>query len=340
MIEQALVTKIKNKSPGIKDIAQIAGVNVSTVSRALSNNAQISAKMKSKISGIARDLGYKKNMAAYSLKVNRSMVIDVLFPKFNFIMSDYYANILHGVDTVLSCTHYSMSFSNLEKRDILENKISSQRLDGLLIIGDDYRTSDYEYFSQIALPKVFVSAKLPPRFRRQFNVYADVEFSTHLITDRLYERALPGKLLFLTGDPQYETTKAQLRGFRQKMEELGLEYDIVHSSFAKGPDGGYTFIESLQGRGPFPYTAILCGSDEMAMGISRGIYEYFQSDYNKIIVAGHDNTRVARYFPKPIPSVDYNPMDQGKTAAKIVIEQIESDEEILPRSICVQPSVI
>ena len=111
----------------LKEIAQIAGYSVSTISKALRNSEEISHKSKTKIKEIATLLNYRPNKKAVSLRSGKTFCIAVIIPS---IEDPFYARIFHGIQSEIANTNYSIisciSNESIEKEKHFIQKVYDQ----------------------------------------------------------------------------------------------------------------------------------------------------------------------------------------------------------------------
>lgn len=333
---------MKNENAiSIKDVAKKVGVNISTVSRALSNSPQISEKKREEIKRVAKELGYRKNFTAAGLRMNKSFNLDVVFPDFPYIMSDYYSNILKGIDDVIGLTDYSISLSNMAHQDILEAKIQSRRADGLFIIGDSFSEEEYRFLMETDLPKVFVANRVPEYLvGKANNIFPDIKQASKLLSEQLIAAGETKNLLYISGGHRFYTCTEQLKGIRLACSGKKIHVEVMHSNFEEGPEGSYQLINDyLKENKDFPWDVVINASDEIALGTSKALFEHFPEKLKSVRIGGHDNTRVARLYPEAITSVDYNANIQGRKSAKLLLDFIENPNKS-PEIITVDPFIV
>lgn len=118
----------------IKDLAKILGVSISTVSRALKDHPDISVKTKKAVQELAKELQYRPNEIALSLKNRRSKIIGIIVPK---LVHHFFSSVIAGVENIAYDAGYQVMIYNsgesFEREVQLTSSIHSFRLDGLII---------------------------------------------------------------------------------------------------------------------------------------------------------------------------------------------------------------
>ena len=122
----------------MKDIADIAGVSIQTVSRALNDKPDIGNETRERIKSIAKDLNYRRNIRAASLRTKRSKTIGIIIPDFR---DDAHAEILQGCNNVARRKGYQIiiharSQKGVNVQEDIEafHMLVAQQVDGLLLL--------------------------------------------------------------------------------------------------------------------------------------------------------------------------------------------------------------
>ena len=141
----------------LKQLAKKLNVSVSTVSKALNNSDEISLKTINKIQNLARELNYKRNKIALSLKSNKTFTIGVIIPD---ILNRFYAKVLHGIQTTAENTGfdiiiYSSKESILKEVDYL-NILASGTVDGILLAlsEESMNNNDFSHIKNVILKDI------------------------------------------------------------------------------------------------------------------------------------------------------------------------------------------
>ena len=142
----------------IKDVARLAGVSISTVSRVLNNSCPVSADKRERVEAAARELGYVPNPAARSLLLRKTGVLGVVVP---FATGEFFSEFLSGVDQTASDHNYFLLISISHRSDQdLRTAVANlnKRVDGLLVWAPEVRASDVKSLVSHDLPMVFLNS--------------------------------------------------------------------------------------------------------------------------------------------------------------------------------------
>jgi LacI family transcriptional regulator len=230
----------------IKDIAVVAGVSHSTVSRALNDSPQISPATKEKIKDIARTMNFEFNAGARSLSGRKTGNIAVVYQaKYDQFGSSLYVSQLFielrhflermDMDVILlEGYHPETGASNINRL------LRQQKVDGFLIVHNLITRKDYEAIRRSGLP--VVQLHMPPIYCRKEEL--DYFFTDHfmggrLATEHLIKQGCRKILTIPTTDFDSEEFKQRTLGYRQALEDHGIPFReelvvAIDSTYLKG----------------------------------------------------------------------------------------------------------
>lgn len=150
---------MKQRRTSLKDLADKLGVSIATVSRALRNSHEVGEEMTQKVKTLAKELNYRPNPFAQSLRKEAPRVIGVIVPN---LVTHYYAAVLDGIEDYASKCGYSVISANSHENHEREAKALDNFLDmhveGIIAcLAQD--TTDYSHFEQLhkmGVPLVFL----------------------------------------------------------------------------------------------------------------------------------------------------------------------------------------
>ncbi len=216
----------------IKDIAAIAGVSHSTVSRALNDSPQISSKTKEKIKDIARSMNFEFNAGARSLSGRKTGNIAVVYNTNNdqfgssLYVSQLFIELRHFLERMdmdailLEGYHPETGASNISRL------LKQQKVDGFLIVHDYITGKDYESIKRSELP--VVQLHMIPKYCRKEDL--DYFFTDHILggkiaTKHLIDCGCRRILTILPNDFASDEYKQRTLGYKQALVDNGIRYD-------------------------------------------------------------------------------------------------------------------
>ena len=243
------------------DVARLAGVSQSAVSRAFSEGKSISEETSRKVFEAAKKLGYSPNFLPRILLKHRSGLIAVVISGTG---NPFYA---------MALEEFTKALQKMSKQVLLVHIDSDHSLDGLVPRLESYRVdgivSALPVLSAVAA-EAFAHIKIPTI---SFNTPVNNDWVTSVCSDSVGGGAAVADLLvkrgarsfgFITGSEGSFASKERLRGFKNKLRKHGFP-NVVICSGNYLYSGGFNAIIELKKRGPLPQ-AIFCANDLMALG--------------------------------------------------------------------------
>ena len=312
----------------IKDIAQAAGLSPATISLVLNNRPyRIAPQTKERILTIAREMGYRPNSAAVSLKTNRSYTIGLIVPD---IRNDYYATYAKGLEDTCQECGWSMilcstNFNYERERQYIET-LRTKCIDGISVVSTPpnppVSNSDHvELILSLNIPVVqmdLTSYRPPVNAVISDHVKGGYMATRHLLS--LGHR----KIAFLTGPSYLEGSDSRLKGCKKAFDDYGMEWDddmvyVGNYTYESGLDG----IDYLSDK---EFTAVFAFNDLMACGVYNGLAKYNLSVPDDVSVVGYDDHFVSGILSVPLTTVHQPIFDMGKEAARILIHAAEHED--------------
>lgn len=255
----------------IKDIAKVAGVSYSTVSRALSGSHEISSATRDRILKICDEKGYRANALARSLINNKTNVIGLIVPE---VTNPFYSEISLEIETYARQLGYNImlcnSLNDEDRTEDLFNFLLSHRVDGILHASSRIYSADRlkKYCSSI--PFVLVGTA-PAECRSIMNTISTDNYEGGRIAAK-YLLSLGHRDIFYLGYREGSTShQLRLLGFNSVLEEAGLKPRILENpTNGSSLAAGYKLCREAFAQ-PFHQTAMFAATDSMALGAIKAI---------------------------------------------------------------------
>jgi LacI family transcriptional regulator len=314
----------------IRDIAEAAGVSVSTVSRALRGDPNANEVTARRVAEIAHDLNYLPNSIARGLRENRTRTVGVIF---NDLSNPFYTEILGEIGQRLNEADYSLVICDShydperERKNILS--LLSRRVDGIIISPIDERSSNLDILAANGVDAVVVDGF--PNSSDLSYVYTDHSIGIRLAAEHLIENG-HRDILLLTAPRQEESRIQHFRGaFEKTLADHGIPVraELVIQSPENTIRGGYeTFkgvVEGYGGPGKLPFTGVLAISDMLAVGIYKVANEAPLAIPRDISIVGYDNIEVAGALAPPLTTIHQSRKRIGAESVKVLVANIEGE---------------
>lgn len=311
----------------IYQVSELAGVSLATVSRVMNKNARVSDKTRQKVLDAMDQLGYRPNAIAQSLASNRSNSVGILVselhgPFFGAMMSAIEAQLRQfDKHTIITSGH---SREEQEKSSI--EFLIGRKCDALILHVES--VSD-EYLINLAegnVPFVLINRFVPELKDRCINL--DNEKGGYLAAKHLIDLG-HRDFAMICGPSWKSDAMDRVNGAKRALDEAGITLDetlCVEGDFQQ-PSGVEGVNQLLKTKKPF--TALICGNDEMASGAMTAVRENNLSVPEDVSIVGFDDVIYAAYLYPQLSTIDHRVLDIGHMAAQMVLQQayeLGSDE--------------
>lgn len=318
------------KSAGIRDVAQLAGVSVTTVSHVLNEtpHTRVSEDTRARVRHAAKTLGYGPNRAAQALRTNRSGLIGLL--------SEEIATTPHAGRIILGAQNEA------REHDLTLVIINTERqADGSSHREDVQALIDRQVDAVLYATMYHRSVSLPPNLQGLPAVLIDSTDRAGIVpavvpdevggaiaaVSHLVE-AGHTRIGFLNNDDDVPATHLRFAGYRQVLQNHGIPFD--ESLVVSGPSEtlpGYGLARELLSRGDAP-TALFCYNDRMAMGAYRAATELGFDIPRDLSIVGFDNQELiaANLFPG-LTTVALPHYEMGAWAVKTLVHLLQGEAE-------------
>jgi len=301
------------------DVAQQAGVSHQTVSRVLNGHPNVRPKTRASVLAAIRDLGYRPNVAARTLVTGRTNVLGVI----SFDTTLYGpASMLYGFERAAH-PGYSVAIASLARfsRSSLSEAVErflGQAVDGIIVIAPE--TSAVEALTALAIdiPLVAVGCgtRAPLPSVAIDNLSGAAQATRHLL-DLGHET-----VHHIAGPDSWLDAQERVEGWRQALRSAGApEPGLLLGDWSAR--SGYELGHRLAAMPEV--TAVLCGNDQMALGLLRALAERGRRVPGDVSVVGFDDVPEAAFFLPPLTTVRQNFGELGRRALHLLLDRISGE---------------
>ena len=319
----------------LKDLAQECGVSVATVSKALNGQSDISEATRTRVREAARRMGYVPNMAARSMKTNRTYNIGVLFvdERQSGLAHEYFSAVLDSFKVRVEQLGYDITFinRNLGGRTMTYLEHCHYRgVDGAVIACVDFNDPQVIELVNSDVPVVTIDHV----FNNRMAVLSDNVAGLSALVRTAYSQG-HRRIAFIHGE-RTAVTENRLAGFYKSCDELGLEVPDVYVREGIYHDAARCAQETKALLAlPQRPTCILFPDDFSAMGGYNAIAEAGLSIPEDISVMGYDGIYLSRVMKPQLATYQQNTMMLGRTAADKLVQMVEHPRVTLAEQLLV-----
>jgi DNA-binding LacI/PurR family transcriptional regulator len=302
----------------IKDIARIAGVSHSTVSRALSNSSLLPVETRERIQRIAREEGYLASAIGRGLVTRKTRSIGVVVTS---IADPFNGEIVSGIQQVAGAANYSLILATSEAEQAREKAIvrslQERRVDGVVVASSRVGASYAQGFADLDVPIVLLNNQHPSEFIHSVsidNVDGANQAVSHLIRSGHTEIAYLGDRFGMQSDTErFEGYRNALRTHRIKMRK---ELVVRGDGKPAGAQAATAKLLDLEN----PPTAIFCYNDMSALGVLGEAAQRGWKIPQQLSVCGFDDLFFTPFLDPPLTTVHQPKREMGVKAMELLLQ--------------------
>jgi DNA-binding LacI/PurR family transcriptional regulator len=325
----------------LKDLAKALNLSPSTVSRALRDHPDINAATKKRVILLADQLDYHPNSIAQSLQTQKTKTIGVIVPE---IKQPFFASVINGIEEFAYAAGYTIivcqSNETHEREVFYTRSLVSLRVAGMLV-SLSQTTQSLDHFKMLQrrnVPVVFfdrVSDEIEASKVVVDDYQGAFDIVEHLIKSG-YRR-----IAHLAGPENLSISKFRLKGYKDALKQAKLPFHrelVVHGGL--DDTDGIIGIQKLLALRPLP-DAVFAVNDPVASGVFITMKELGLKIPADIALAGFSNTHMTSLLDPPLTTVEQPSYDIGRTAAQLLMEQINDDgSNFVPKFIVLKTHLI
>jgi DNA-binding LacI/PurR family transcriptional regulator len=327
----------------MQDIARLAGVSTSTVSRALNQSSLVNDATRARIEELARSLKYQINVGARNLRLQRNRTVAVVVPydltTRQHISDPFFVSMLGRLADALTDRGYDMLLSRVdaERLDLTADLEASGRAIGVILIGQWRHHDQLNELAARRVPIVVWGARLAQQL--YCTVGSDNTAGGALATEHLIGNDRREIAFF--GDPELPEIGQRYEGYRQALQRHGMAVDprrVLHATFAE--DSARLAVNALLAH-KVGFDAIFASSDLLAMRAIGTLRAHGLRVPEDVGVVGYDDIELAQYAHPSLTTIR-QPIVRGAEALVeallSVIDGKQPPSGILPTELIVRES--
>jgi DNA-binding LacI/PurR family transcriptional regulator len=310
----------------IADIARLAGVSKSTVSRALNDSPLIGDETKEQIRAIARKHNFELNASARQLSLKQSNIIAYVTHAYHkdFSVADLFGlEIMGGISNGLASLGYDLLVIHVDPHDTkwARKYLDGGRVDGFILMTSTRKQVHVKALLELGAP--FITWGMPHSGQKYCSVSGDNVNGGKLATKHLIDKGRR-KIGFIGGPDGELEVQQRLEGYKAALLEAGIEVDadfITHGDFSN--TSGAEAMARLLKQAP-QLDAVFINSDLMAIAAMDTIREHGKSVPEDIAVVGYDDLSIAANSNPPLTTIRQNITLAGRVLAQNLIQFLQT----------------
>ncbi len=312
----------------LRDIANELNLSVNTISRGLRDLPDIAKPTRELIQETAKRMGYQKNMAASSLRTNKSYILGVIVTDYSNPSNN---QIINGVERVARDMNYTIMVgatnNNREMEESIVTRMINQGVDGIVLVPTMLSKDVLDIMENNGTPYVLAARKFKDRETNY--VYSDDETGCAMVADALYKRG-HRDFLYIAATFAESVSSLRYQSFVNRLVELGLPQECVRLVYCDGTQADARlavdrwFDENAADR--LPVTAVFAFSDYAAIGCYMACKDRGYRIPDDLSVVGYDNIEFSMLLDPDLSTVDNHFYELGSACAERILEMINDPE--------------
>lgn len=306
--------------PTIKEIAALANVSRTTVSRVLNDSGYVKEEVRKRVLKVIEETGYIPSQHAKSLRTKKTKVIGVILPT---IRTETSGRLVSGIDEELSKNDYQilLANTNLDRRKEIEyiNLLKVRQVDGIILAATNVNPSLVEAIKKLEIPFVAIGQEIEGVSNVLYDDYHAAKDITSLLIKEGHQR------IGFIGVDESDRAVGYLRkkGYLDEMEahHLSLEKQWIQTGIFN-IESGRTAMETMYQKAVNKPTAIFAVTDRLAIGAMQYLISQGIKIPEDVAIAGIGAAEISQYVHPNLTTIDYQNEHAGREAAQLIMEQI------------------
>lgn len=312
----------------IRDVAKLAGISVSTVSRYLNKTGYVNAGTELNIKNAIEKLNFVPSVVARGLTGKNTKTFALILPD---ISNPFFPELARAVEDIASTYGYTVILCNSDghggKEKNYINVLKSKYIDGIIFASNTLGQEDVDKMASYKIP--YVCLDRAPTIKACSVVRSNNREGGRLAVKHLLESGC-SKIGHIYGPQDVITAKERLIGYEESVKEFDWFSPSLMVPGNFGIDDGMKATEILMQRHP-DIDAIFAGNDLMAVGALKALYRLGIKVPEQVAVCGFDGINMTEITQPELTTIAQPIYDMGAMVSRILIKKIEgvSDEEKL-----------
>jgi len=313
--------------PTLFDVARLANVSPSTVSRIINGSAKVSPERKRAVEDAISKLKFRPNFSAKSLRSGSTMTIGVLTQDFDSL---YFARALKGIEEGLEGSGYAPlvvpgHWNPTEEAERMR-LLMARKVDAIAVLGGNLRDSELIDFARVQ-PIVVTGRKIVGHQLQGFHF--DHVKGAFLATQHLIDLGHT-RIAYIAGPRVHPDARDRTEGFFQAHRQAQLSFNpglMVEGDFQETE--GEAAMAKLLDNG-IPFSAVFCANDQTLWGARMALYRRGRAVPGEFSLVGFDDLPQSQYMTPPVTTVHQPIFELGLAAAQALLKALGAKPDAAP----------
>ncbi|HJU42541.1 MAG TPA: LacI family DNA-binding transcriptional regulator [Vicinamibacterales bacterium] len=323
----------------MKRIAADLGVSVTTISKVLNRHADIGPAMRARVLKRVEELGYRPNAVARSLTLKRTHTVGIIIPD---LMHSFFVEIVAGLESIVSRRGYGLllcsSGEDAGKERAELDMLRARQVDGIVLASANAtgNTALLRDLTKAGVALVMIDRDDHPNVRCHRVLTDDIEVG-RLATAHLIARGCR-VIGHITGPPILHARRRE-DGYRRALADAGMAVDerrIAAGGFMEVD--GYRAMQQLLSNSQ-RVDGVFAVNDPAAIGAMKAVWDAGLRIPDDVAIVGAGDVAYSDLIRVPLTTVRWSKSDVGKSAAELLLDQIEG-EGIRPKRVIIPPEIV
>lgn len=314
----------------IRDIAKLAGVGVSTVSRVLNNHIDVKESTRERVMEIIKESNYIPNNSARILKQNNLKNIGVLVKG---VFNPFFSEMINVIGSIITNSKYTMilqqnDYSFGEDFNSLQSFIKDKRLQGVICLGGNFEAITRSGMESLEVPVVLTSVNTEAKSEEDWyysSVGIDNVESGYKATKYLIDLGHRNIAVMIGEKNDIGVSWSRLKGYKKAIEEIGLKFNekellVGDYNYTTAYDSTKKYLSENEDT-----TALFCMSDIMAVGAAKAILDTGIKIGEDISLVGFDGMDISKYYNPGITTMKQPKKEMAEKAANLLLDLIKNN---------------
>ena len=310
----------------INDIAEMAGVSRTTVSRVINNTGYVSEKARRRVMDVIEETGYVPSQHAKSLRTKETKIIGVILPK---ISTDTSSRTVNGMNSVFEDVGYQilLTTTDLDQQKEIEHLrlLQNRQVDGIILIATNVDQTLVDEIKASKVPVVVVGQEMTgvP------SVIFDDHAAARRMTELLIEKGRRSIGYIGVDEADHSVGVQRKAGYLETMAQHGIEVgDAWMETGDFSIDSGYEAMARMLEASSRKVDAVFAATDRMGLGAWRYIRRHGYDIPGDIAIVGIGASETSRFIEPALTTIEYEYEQAGSVAARTMMQLLQGEKGV------------